>query len=52
MKGTQRHLVSSPIDKLNAEYADDEEEQKEEYSKVRAIITKMLLKAIPNDIAA
>ena len=44
-------MVSSPIVKLNAECNDDEEEQKEEYSKARAIITEMLSKAIPKDTA-
>ena len=34
-------MVSSPIDKLSAECKDDEEESREEYSKVRAIITEM-----------
>ena len=47
----QKYLISSPVEKLNSERKDDEEEKKEEYSKVRAIITEMLLKAIPKDKA-
>ena len=38
----QKHWVSSPAEKLNSEYKDDEEEKKEEYSKERAIIIEAL----------
>ena len=40
----------SSVEKLNKEFKDHEEADKEEFSRVKAFITEMILKAIPKDV--
>jgi hypothetical protein len=40
----------SPVEKLNKEYKDHEEADKEEFARVKAIIHEMILKALPKEI--
>ena len=44
------HLLLSPVEKLNKDFKDHEEADKEEFSRVKAIINEMILEAIPKDI--
>ena len=44
------HLLLSPVEELNKEVKDYEKADKEEFSRVKAIINEMILKAIPKDI--
>jgi hypothetical protein len=46
----KRYLASSPVERLKLDFKGDEEASKDEYSKVRAIISEMLLKAISKDL--
>ena len=49
----ERHkdnLLLSPVEKLNKEFKDHEEADKEEFSRVKAIIHEMILKALPKEI--
>ena len=44
------YLLLSPVEKISKEEKDHEEADKEEFSRVKAIIHEMILKAIPKDI--
>ena len=44
------YLASSPVERLKLNFKETEEASKDEYSKVKAIINEMLLKAIPKDL--
>ena len=46
----KRYLKSSPAERLRLNFKEDEEASKDEYSKVRAIVNEMLLKASPKDL--
>ena len=43
----RKRLISSPIEKINAQFKDDEEANKEELSRVKAVIHEMILKSTP-----
>ena len=47
----QKYLLSTPRERLELKFEDDELESSEEYQKVRNVITETLLKAIPKDLA-
>jgi hypothetical protein len=42
--------VLSPVERINTHFNDDDDANKEEFSRLKAIITEMLLKAIPQEI--
>ena len=44
------HLPLSPVEKLSEDFKDHEEADKEEFSKVKAIIHEMILKALPKEM--
>ena len=44
--------MRSPIERLSKEYPTEEVEVDPKYEKTRSIITEMLLKAIPKDLAS
>ena len=44
------HLLLSPAVKLNKDFKDHEEADKEEFSRVKAIIHEMILKALPKEV--
>ena len=46
----KKYLAPSPVERFKLDFKDDDEASKEEYSKVKAIINEMLLKAIPKDL--
>ena len=41
------YLLLSPVEKINRDFKEDEETDKEEFNRVGTIILQMLLKAIP-----
>ena len=46
----KEHLMLSPVEKLNKEFKDHEEADKEEFARVKVIIHEMILKALPKEI--
>jgi len=44
------HLLLSPVEKLNREFKDHEEADKEEFSRVKAVIHEMILNALPKEM--
>ena len=47
----QKYLLSTPRERLELKFEEDELEASEEYQKVRNVITETLLKAIPKELA-
>ena len=45
------YLVSTPVERISLTFVKDQETRKDEYSKVKAIIMEMILKAIPTELA-
>ena len=45
----KKFLSSKPVEKLTLEFKEDEELAKEEYSKVKATIQEMIMKALPKN---
>jgi hypothetical protein len=48
----QKYLEATPLMRLNMTFPEEDEESDENYAKVRSVITEMLLKAIPKDLAS
>jgi hypothetical protein len=46
----KKFVLSKPIEKLMLEFKEDEELAKDEYTKVKAIIREMIMKALPKDL--
>ena len=46
----KKFLGSKPVEKLTLEFKEDEELDKEEYSKVKATIQEMIMKALPKGL--
>ena len=46
----KKFLSSKPVEKLTLEFKEDEELAKEEYSKVKATIQEMIMKALPKEL--
>jgi hypothetical protein len=51
-KRYQKHLEATPLERLQMEHAEEEIEVDVKYEKVRNVITEMLLRAIPKNLAA
>ena len=49
-KRYKKFLSSKPVEKLTLEFKEDEELAKEEYSKVKATIQEMIMKALPKGL--
>jgi hypothetical protein len=48
----QKYLEATPLMRLSMTFPEEDEESDENYAKVRSVITEMLLKAIPKDLAS
>ena len=46
----KKFLGSKPVEKLTLEFKEDEELEKDEYSKVEATIQEMIMKALPKGL--
>jgi hypothetical protein len=46
----KKYLLLSPVEKINRDFKEDEDTNKEEFNRVKAIINELLIKAIPNDL--
>jgi hypothetical protein len=46
----KKHLALSSVERIRTEFKDDEDANKEEFKRDKAIITEMLLKAIPKNL--
>ena len=49
-EGYQKFLSSKPIDRINFKFPLNKDLDKEEYSKVKAVVKEMILKAIPKEL--
>ena len=48
----QKYLEATPIERLSTKFEDEEDDIDEDHSKARSVITEMLLKAIPRELAS